>query len=129
MDKISEKDKQLIEVVCDAMDEKSGGNIVLLSPGSASSVADHYVIAGAESEPQLRAMASFVERKVREVLQIRPLSEPSDSSSGWVLLDYGNVLVHMMTVEARERYDLEGLWGKNPAAPELLEKLQERKNP
>lgn len=124
MSDISEKDRQLIDVCCGAIEEKNGIDTVVLSPGSASSAADHYVISGAASEPQLRAMASAVERKIREVLKLRVLSEPGDSASGWVLLDYGNVLVHLMTLEKRAMYDLEGLWGDKPASPELVEKLQ-----
>lgn len=121
---IRELDRNIIDVCCAALEEKGGIDTVILSPGSASGAADHYVISGAASEPQLRAMASAVERRIREELKQRVVSEPGDSSSGWVLLDYGNVLIHLMTLEKRAHYDLEGLWGDKPASPELLEKLK-----
>ncbi len=127
MKKTSTQDQQLIDVCRRAIEEKSGENIVVLTPGAASSVADFYVISSAESEPQLRAMANLVERQIREELKLRPLSAPSDSSTGWVLLDYGNVLIHLMTVEIREKYNLEALWGDHPEDPELIGKLRKRK--
>ncbi len=124
--KTNEADLALLEVCRQSIEEKQGVDLITLSPGAASSVADHYVIATAESEPQLRAMASNVERTVREKLAKRPLSQPSDSLSGWVLIDFGNVLVHLMTQEARAKYDLEGLWGEMPEEP--LKRLTKRKS-
>lgn len=121
--KINEADLALLEVCRQSIEEKQGVDLIVLSPGAASSVADHFVIATAESEPQLRALASNVERSVREKLAKRPLSRPSDSLSGWVLIDFGNVLVHLMTQEARSKYNLEGLWGETPEEPlKLLSK-------
>ncbi|MCQ2377847.1 MAG: ribosome silencing factor [Victivallaceae bacterium] len=118
-------DKEIIDVCRQSIEDKKGVDCIVLSPGAASSVADHFVIAAAESEPQLRAMASAVERAVREKVRRRPLSAPADSVSGWVLLDYGNVLVHLMTTEARAKYDLEGLWGDAPG--DAIPRLSERK--
>ena len=83
------------------------------------------MIATASSEPQLRALASFIERQVREEYKLRTLNQPDDSSSGWVLLDFGNLIVHLMTPESRERYDLEGLWGESPTA-ETASKIARR---
>ncbi|MCQ2379778.1 MAG: ribosome silencing factor [Victivallaceae bacterium] len=107
---MNERDAKIIEVARQAIEEKHGEDVLLLSPGSASGVADHYLIASVASEPQLRAMASFVERTLREKLEVRTVNPEADGiaeSGGWVLLDYGNVLVHIMLSEVRARYDLE----------------------
>lgn len=80
------------------------------------------MISTANSEPQLRALVSFTERELREKFQLRPLSQTGESVSGWMVLDFGNVIVHFMTPETRDRYNLEGLWGEKPAE-EALHKL------
>ncbi len=93
-------------------EEKQGENTVVIPMGEISSIADFFVVTSAESEPQLRAIGNFIERQMRERFARRPLSQPGDSVSGWILLDFGDVIVHVMSTEARERYDLEGLWGR-----------------
>lgn len=102
--------------------EKKAENVLKIHVGPASSVADWFVISAANSEPQLRALVSFTERELREKFQLRPLSQTGESVSGWMVLDFGNVIVHFMTPETRDRYNLEGLWGEKPAE-EALHKL------
>lgn len=108
--------KALLDFCIKCAEDKLAENISTLEIGKVSSVADYMMIATASSEPQLRALASFIERQVREEYKLRTLNQPDDSSSGWVLLDFGNLIVHLMTPESRERYDLEGLWGESPTA-------------
>ncbi len=97
------------------LDEKQAENTVKLMLGAISSVTDYFVIATANSELQLRALVGFLEREAREKLGLRPLSESGNSESGWILIDFGTVIVHVMTPEVRDRYNLEGLWGDVPA--------------
>jgi len=97
-------------------EEKMGEDTVLIPMTEVSSIADFFVVSTANSEPQLRAMAGFVERQVRERFAIRPLGGPDSETSGWVLIDFGSVIVHLMTRESRERYDLEGLWNRADAS-------------
>ena len=96
-------------------EEKLAENTVKIHLGAVSSVADYFVIATANSEPQLRAILGFLEREAREKFALRPLSESGESASGWVLIDYGTVIMHIMTPEVRDRYNLEGLWKENPS--------------
>jgi ribosome-associated protein len=107
--------RELLDFCIKCADEKMAENIVTLEIGKVSSVADYMMVATASSEPQLRALSSFIERQVREKFQLRTLGQPDDSSTGWVLLDFGNLIIHLMTPESRERYNLEGLWGENPS--------------
>ena len=104
-------DKELLQLCVDSAKEKLAENVVTLSIGSVSSIADYFVIATANSEPQLRAVADFIERRVREQLGVHSSSSTESSEGGWRLLDFGNVIVHIMTPEMRSRYNLEGLWG------------------
>ncbi|MBO5821692.1 MAG: ribosome silencing factor, partial [Lentisphaeria bacterium] len=106
------KSREIAEFCIKCAEEKMAENPALLALGSESSIADFFVVIGANNEPQLRALTSFIERQVREVYQLRPLSEENDSTGGWTLLDFGNVIVHVMTAEMREKYDLETLWGE-----------------
>ena len=104
--------RELAEFCIKCADEKKAVDPALLALGRDSSIADFFVVVGADSEPQLRALTSFIERQVREVYQLRPLSEEADTTGGWTLLDFGDVIVHIMTPEMREKYDLETLWGE-----------------
>lgn len=106
------KSRELADFCVKCAEEKLAEEPVVLALGSDSSIADFFVVAGANSEPQLRALTSFIERQVREVYQLRPLSGEIDSNAGWTLLDFGDVIVHVMTTEMREKYDLETLWGE-----------------
>ena len=105
------KSREIAEFCIKCAEEKLAVDPALLTLGSDSSIADFFVVASANSEPQLRALTSFIERQVREVYQLRPISGDIDSNAGWTLLDFGDVIVHLMTPEMREKYDLETLWG------------------
>ena len=119
--------EELAEFCMKCADEKMASNIIRLDVGAHSSVADYYVVCTATSEPQMRAVAGFVERQVRDIYGKRPLSENGESMSGWILIDFGSVLVHVMTAEVRDRYNLEGLWGEKPAA-EAIKTLAAHQN-
>lgn len=105
--------------------EKMGGNLLKIDIAETSSIADFFVLATGESAPQLNALNGFIERQVRDKFQLRPLSVSGNDASGWILLDFGPVIVHLMTPEVRDRYNLEGLWGASPQhAVNLLSKKQ-----
>ncbi len=120
--------KELARFCAECAAEKQAEEVKILNVGEVSSIADCFVIGTANSEPQLRAITGFVEREVREHYRLRPLSECGDAASGWVLLDFGTVLVHIMTGEMRQRYNLEGLWGAGDRLEEIrqVEKLTSR---
>ncbi len=104
-------------------DDKLAENVVTLPIGEKSSVADYLVIATANSMPHLTGLASSIERGVREEYQLRPYSDGGESSSGWVVLDFVTVVVHLMLPEMRSRYGLESLWSGAPS-PEALGELE-----
>ena len=104
-------DEQLLRLCVDSAKEKLAEDVVTITLGQASSIADYFVIATANSEPQLRAVSDFIERKVREEFGVHTSSGAENSEGGWVLLDFGNVIIHIMTPKIRAKYNLEGLWG------------------
>jgi len=68
------------------------------------------VIANGSSERQLRALLNYVRQDVKDDLEKIPYSVDGTPESGWVLLDYSDVVVHLFDDDIREYYDLEGLW-------------------
>lgn len=95
-------------------DDKKAENAVLLDVRELSTVTDFFVIVSASSEPHLRAIAEEIMEKVKEECGDRPRSTEGTLRGSWLVLDYVDVIVHIMRNDARARYDLEGLWGDAP---------------
>jgi ribosome-associated protein len=74
-----------------------------------ASFADYFVIASGQTVRQLRVMLESVDEGLSPD-GVQPLGREGDAASGWVLLDYGDVIVHIFGQEERGHYDLEGLW-------------------
>ena len=110
---------ELAEFCVKTADERKAENIVKLNVGDVTFIADYFVICSGGSTVQIAAIQSNIERSVRESFQLRPLSVEGDSISGWVLIDFGLVIVHIMTSEKRDRYQIEKLWGDAAARQEL----------
>jgi ribosome-associated protein len=96
-------------VVVDAITERLGSDIVMLDMQDVSLLADFFVLCNAESLPQFRAILEEVETQAKAVGG-RRLHAEGAPESGWVLLDYGVVIVHIFDPAVRAYYDLEGLW-------------------
>lgn len=79
-----------------------------------SSVTDYFVLASGTSEPHLRAIVEEISDRLRDEHQLRPRAVDGTYQAAWVVLDFFDVIVHVMRQEVRERYDLEGLWGDAP---------------
>ncbi len=79
-----------------------------LRPGS--DIADYFILCNGNSDRQLRALSDAVREAIKTQYGKLPVSVEGESSSGWILMDYGDVVVHIMTEQQRDYYDLEGLW-------------------
>ncbi len=101
---------ELARSVIDVLADKKGENIVLLDIRPVSILADYFVIASSASHRQSRAIVSDVKVRIKEVFDVKPLRIEGEPDSGWVLMDYGGVVVHLFEPEVRAYYDLEGLW-------------------
>lgn len=95
-------------------DQKKAENITILDVREISSVTDYFVIASGSSEPHLRAIVEEINDRLREEDGIRPRAVDGTLQAAWVVLDYFDVIVHVMRQDIRERYDLETLWGDAP---------------
>ena len=94
----------------DVIAEKKGEDVLLLDIQEISILADYFVIGSTTSERQAKAIIDSIKQDLKHELDVKPLHIEGETSSGWVLMDYGGVVVHLFTPEARAYYDLEGLW-------------------
>ena len=106
--------KQLALLCRELADNKKAENIVILEVRELSSVTDYFVICTGTSEPHLRAIVDEITDKLREAHALRPRAMDGTLQTAWVVLDFFDVIVHVMRAEVREHYDLEGLWGDAP---------------
>lgn len=82
---------------------------MLLDTRAVSSFADYFVICSGESEKQIRAIFDEIEHKLKQAGVI-PLHHEGTVASGWLVLDYGDVVVHIFSPQERDYYQLEKLW-------------------
>src|SRR5713226_6549526 len=108
-------DSRKLALLCRQLaDQKKADDIVILDVRTVSSITDYFVIASGASEPHLRAIVDEIRDKLRDEHRLRPRAVDGALHTAWVVLDYFDVIVHVMRGEIRERYDLETLWGDAP---------------
>ena len=105
--------EQMTKIVYDAIDDKLGQDISIINIGKVSSLCDYFVIATAGSTRQVKAIADNVQDALTEH-GIEPRSKEGYESQTWILLDYGDVMVHVFDEENRGFYNLEKLWRDVP---------------
>jgi ribosome-associated protein len=97
-----------------AADDKKARELSILEVADILAVVDLFVLASAGSDRQLKAVADEIERVLREEHDRRPARREGTPASGWVLLDYGDVVCHLFSTEQRDFYSLERLWSDVP---------------
>ncbi len=107
--------RKLTTAVTTALDDGKAQDIKVLDVRKLTSIADFMVVATGRSSRQVKALADKVADAARE-LKVRPLGMEGEQSAEWVLIDLGDVIVHVMQPVAREFYQLEKLW-ETPKAP------------
>jgi len=103
--------ESLARLAAEACDDRKAVDIRLIRVDEVSSLADWFVICSGLSDVQVRAIARSVEDRLEEDLGRLPLRREGQSAGSWLLLDYGEVIVHVLTPSEREYYDLESFWG------------------
>ncbi len=102
---------KLIGAILEGIENIKGENIVVLDfQNIDTSIADYFVIASANTSTQVSALANSVEKTVRKEAKDRPIHVEGKENASWILMDYGNVVVHLFQNETRAYYDIESLW-------------------
>lgn len=94
-----------------AADDRKGKDILLLKVTEVSYLADYFVIVTGLSRTQVRAIATAMTASAADQCERHPLRKDGVSESSWIVLDYGDVIAHILMPEQREYYDLESFWG------------------
>lgn len=108
------------KLICDFADDMKAERIETLDVRQKSSITDFFVVCSGTSDVHVQSIADKVSERLRE-LKIRPLRESKGANSGWVLLDFGDVVLNVMREEKRQFYDLETLWNTMLPNPDLPE--------
>lgn len=105
------KNSKIIKTIIAAIQEKKGGNIISLDLRKINeAVSDFFIVCEASSSTQVRAIADNVEDRVKEKCSEDPYHHEGYQQLQWVLIDYVNVVVHVMLTETRKFYQLEEMW-------------------
>jgi ribosome-associated protein len=111
---------ELARAIVDVMVEKQAEDIVVLDLREVSILTDYFVIANATSERQGQALLQGIRGEIKEAHTVTPLHVEGEPASGWVLMDYGSVVVHLFAPEMRRYYDLEGFWRNSRVVLRLI---------
>ena len=104
-------------VVARILDEKIASNISILNISNVSSFADYFVICSAQTSTQVKALTENLSEKVKNKLSRLPLGKENDDKNKWNLIDYGDVVVHILKDEERTTYAIEKFWNHAYSIP------------
>lgn len=102
--------KELVKIVFNALDEKKGINISVLDISEISTIADYFIIVGGNNENQVKALANNVEEKLYKIAETTPKHIEGYDKANWILMDFGDIIIHIFNEEDRLFYDLERIW-------------------
>ncbi|HAF45979.1 MAG: ribosome silencing factor [Sideroxyarcus sp.] len=101
------------QAIVAALEDVKALDIQVIDTSKLSPLFERMIVASAQSTRQTKALADNVEKKLKELNEV-PLSTEGESSGEWILVDFGEVLVHIMQPAVRAYYNLEELWGVQP---------------
>ena len=102
--------KLLACVIARVLDDKLGKDISILNISHVSSLADYFVIVTGDSTPQVKALMEAVKENIKKEFERLPVRSENDARNRWNLLDYGDVVVHILHKDERETYAIEKFW-------------------
>ncbi len=105
-------------IIARFLDEKIAKDISILNISNVSSFADYFVICSAQSNTQVKALTENLADKVKQTFSRFPLGKENDIKNRWNLIDYGDVVVHILHQEDREAYAIEKFWNHAFSIPQ-----------
>jgi ribosome-associated protein len=116
---VAQNSADLVKIVEKSLDDDKAENVVVVDLQKKSSIADYMVIATGRNSRQLAAMASHLDEKLARA-GVKRIAIEGMTQGDWVLLDGGDVIVHMFRPEIRGFYNLEKMWGADAPSPDRL---------
>ncbi|HDP69470.1 MAG TPA: ribosome silencing factor [Actinobacteria bacterium] len=105
--------KEIVRIATYKAYEKKAENIIVLDLRNLLSITDYFVICEGKNERQVDYISDFIQEKLREKKE-KPIGVEGKGKNGWILLDYGSVVIHVFTTEVRDYYQIERLWKDAP---------------
>ncbi len=102
--------EKFASVMARILDDNKAKDIVILNVSNVCSLSDYFIIATGSSTPQIRGLTETLRKKVKDIFKRIPIGEETERQSRWNLLDYGEVVVHIMSEQERETYKIEKFW-------------------
>lgn len=106
--------EQIARRIAELMDDKKGIDIVVLDVRGLANFADYFVFCTGNTDRQTKALHDAVREGMKDDPSLLPVHTEGERERRWILLDYGDVIAHVMVPEAREYYRLEQLWSDAP---------------
>ena len=113
-DQPEDEGRSLALTIADIIADSPARDTVVLDIRALTTISDYFVICSGENERQLRAIVNDVRKGLDEVGVSPRRADEGSTSAGWLLLDYGDVILHVLDVDQREFYRLEELWADAP---------------
>lgn len=104
-------------VIARILDEKIASNISILNISNVSSFADYFVICSAQTSTQVKALTENLSEKIKNTFSKLPIGKENDLKNRWNLIDYGDVVVHILKDEERAAYAIEKFWNNAYSIP------------
>ncbi len=104
-------------IIARVLDEKIGKDISILNISNVSSFADYFVICSAQTNTQVKALTENLSDKIKQTFSRLPMGRENDVRNRWNLIDYGDVVVHILHQEDREAYAIEKFWNNAFSIP------------
>ena len=102
--------KEMAQSIAETLNAKKAEDVMIIDIGEKSSFADYFVMASAANERQLEALQGHIE-DLLEPQEVFPRNVEGKRQSGWILMDYGDVIVNILTRDMRDKYSIEKIWG------------------
>ena len=113
---------ELARNIVDLIADKKGENITLIDLQGRTIIADYFIICSGASERQLKAIVREITNEVKKEYGLSPRSVEGEAETGWVLIDYNDIVIHAFSPQVRDYYQLEDFWLEHEA--QVLLKIQ-----
>lgn len=126
-EQIEQNIEACLKLITEALNDVKAKNITVLNVTNLTDVADRMVIAEGTSKRHVQALADHVSTTAKQA-GYQPLGREGEKESDWTLVDLGSVVVHVMMPQAREFYDLEGLWSSPEQLAQLTQPIHDKRS-